>query len=175
MTIYEKSQQEIVNVTSEKLKSVIKPPEWSLYVKTGVGKERPPVNQDWWYLRAASILRRVYLTGPVGVNKLKTKYGAKKNRGHKPGRFYDGSGKIIRTILQQLEEAELIKKVDKGVRKGKIITGKGISLIEKNESRGNKEEKVKGTGRADDATGKPGATAPAATGTDRSDSKTVPE
>lgn len=142
MSIYDKNQQEVVGKTAEKLKSLIKPPEWSIFVKTGAGKERPPVNNDWWYQRAASILRRVYLTGPIGVNKLRTKYGSKKNRGHKPERFYKGSGKIIRSILQQLEEAKLIGKAEKGIHKGRMITKQGISFIEKNEPRGDKAEKA---------------------------------
>lgn len=166
MAIYDKNQQEVVNITAKKLKSVIKSPEWSMFVKTGAGKERPPMELDWWYYRAASVLRRVYLTGPIGVNKLKTKYSSKKNRGHKPERMYDGSGKIIRTILQQLEEAQLIEKIKKGLRKGRKITNKGISLLEKNESRRNKEEEVKGSRRSDDATGNTGTTV---TATARSD------
>ena len=142
MSIYDKNQQEVIGKTAEKLKSLIKPPEWSAFVKTGAGKERPPVDNGWWYQRAASVLRRVYLTGPIGVNKLRTKYGSKKNRGHKPERFYKGSGKIIRVILQQLEEAKLIGKEVKGTHKGRRITKQGISLIEKNEPRRDKEEKA---------------------------------
>ena len=157
--MYNKDQQEVVNNTAEKLKSTINPPEWSLFVKTGVGRERPPSNDDWWFQRAASILRRVHLTGPIGVNKLKTKYGSKKNRGHKPDKFYEGSGKIIRTILQQLEEAKLIQKKEKSLRKGRIITKQGISLLEKNESRRNKAEKVDGNA---------GKNEPTTTGTEQS-------
>ena len=142
MSIYDKNQQEVVNKTAEKLRLVINPPEWHIFVKTGAGKERPPVNNDWWYQRAASVLRRVYLTGPIGVSKLRTKYGSKKNRGHKPEKFYKGSGKIIRVILKQLEEAKLIVKAEKGMHKGRIITKQGISFIEKNESRRDKEEKA---------------------------------
>ena len=51
--------------------------------------------------------------------------------GHKPGRFYNGSRKIIRTILQQLEEQQLIKQEQKGVHKGRLITPKGKSFLDK--------------------------------------------
>ena len=138
MSIYDKDQQEVVNKTASKLKAMLKAPEWSYFVKTGAGKERPPVDNDWWYYRAASVLRKVYLIGPIGVSKLRTKYGSKKNRGHKPERFYKGSGKVIRTVLQQLEEANLIEKSKKGLRKGRIITNKGKSLLEKDELKSKK-------------------------------------
>jgi len=36
----------------------VKPPEWAAYVKTGVFKEKPPTDPDWWYVRAASLLRQ---------------------------------------------------------------------------------------------------------------------
>jgi len=163
MSLYAKNQQEVVNKTAKKLKSVIKSPEWSLFVKTGAGKERPPMEQDWWYYRAASILRRVYLRGPIGVNKLKTKYGSKKNRGHKPERFYKGSGKIIRSILQQLEEVKLVEKMDKGIHKGRKITNIGISLLEKDESGRNKTKKTEGIAGKNDATGRNTGTADTAT------------
>lgn len=51
--------------------------------------------------------------------------------GHKPERVYKASGKITRTILQQLEKAELIKFTEKGIHKGRIITPKGKSLLDK--------------------------------------------
>lgn len=109
----------------------IKPPEWSTFAKTGVHKERPPKRQDWWFVRCAAILRSVRKLGPVGVQKLRTKYGGRKSRGHKPEHFFKGSGNVIRKALQQLEAAELIKKDDKSGRKGRVITPKGVSLIDK--------------------------------------------
>jgi small subunit ribosomal protein S19e len=111
--------------------SEIKPPEWSVFVKTGTHKERPPKREDWWYVRCAAVLKSVRRLGPVGVQKLRTKYGGKKRRGHKPEHFYKGSGNIIRKVLQQLEAAELIKKDEKRARKGRVITPKGVSLIDK--------------------------------------------
>ena len=119
--------------TAEKLKGFeeIKAPEWSLFVKTGPHKERPPMDNDWWFFRAAAILRSVYRLGPIGVNKLRTKYGGKKRRGHQPPTFKKGSGNIIRKCLQQLEKAGLIKNIEKGQHKGRVLTPKGISLLDK--------------------------------------------
>ncbi len=116
---------------SQNLKTVVKAPEWTKFVKTGPAKDRPPVATDWFYMRAASILRTVYVRGPVGVQTLRVKYGSKKNRGHRPEHFYKASGKILRNILQQLEKAELVKFKKDGVHKGRVITAKGKSFVDK--------------------------------------------
>lgn len=131
--IYNVPQNELIEKIALELKKIpsIKPPTWAEFVKTGAHKERPPSRDDWWYVRTAAILRTTHKLGPIGVSKLKLKYGGKKNRGVKPEKFYSGSGKIIRTVLQQLEEAELVKKAEKGVHKGRIIAPKGISLLDK--------------------------------------------
>jgi len=100
-------------------------PEWARFVKTGVNRERPPEQEDWWYIRAASILRKIQIKQPIGVNRLRKIYGGRKNRGHKPEHKYKGSGSIIREILQQLEEAGFVKK-DK---KGRVLTPKGKEFL----------------------------------------------
>jgi len=105
----------------------VKPPEWSLWVKTGVSRERPPDDPDWWYKRAASILRKLYLKGPLGVDDLRLMYGGRKDRGVRPEHFYKGGGAIIRKILQQLEEAGLVEKTPKG----RVLTSKGRSLLDR--------------------------------------------
>ena len=133
VSIYDVDPTELINKAAGKLKEneAIKPPFWASFAKTGTHKERPPVSQDWWYVRAASILRAIYKLGPVGVSKLRTKYGGRKRRGYRTEHFYKGSGSIIRKILQQLEKAGYIKKVEKGLRKGRIVTPQGESLLEK--------------------------------------------
>ena len=122
---------DLIEAIANELKRIrdISPPEWAVFVKTGMHKERPPTRPDWWHVRAAAVLKSVERLGPVGVSKLRTKYGGKKNRGHKPERFYRGSGNIIRKALQQLEKAGLIKKADKGVHKGRIVTPAGKKII----------------------------------------------
>lgn len=129
--MYDKDPSEVIKRAGEGLKKEIKMPEWAMFVKTGPAKERPPSQPDWFYFRAASILRKVYMQGPIGVNKLRTKYGSKKNRGHKPEKFFRAPGKIIRNILQQLESNQYIKKDAKGHHKGRIITSKGKSFLDK--------------------------------------------
>lgn len=131
-TIHNCDPSELIEKASEELKNIdsIKPTEWALFVKTGMHKERPPIKNDWWYMRAASILRAVYRYGPIGVSKLRTKYGGKKNRGMKPERFYKGSGSIIRKIIQQLEKAEFVKTDLKSIHKGRLITAKGKKFLD---------------------------------------------
>ena len=106
---------------------VIEPPPWAVFVKTGVHKERPPQDPDWWYIRAAAIMRKLYIRGPIGVSRLRTLYGGRHRRGHRPPKFAKGSGAIIRKILQQLEAAELVQKADK---RGRVLTPKGRELLE---------------------------------------------
>lgn len=117
-----------VELIAKELKkfSELQPPEWSHYVKTGVHRERRPEQLDWWYRRAASILRRISLNGPIGVSRLRTYYGGRQKRGSAPEHSRKGSGKIIRVILQQLEKAGLVIKVERGGRK---VTPKGTSLL----------------------------------------------
>jgi len=132
-TVYDVSGNELVEKAAEELKKVsqIKPVSWASFVKTGVHKERPPMKDDWWYARAASILKYIYKLGPIGVSKLRNKYGGRKNRGHAPEHTFTGSGNIVRKIIQQLDAAGLTKQVDKGQHKGRIITPKGKSLLDK--------------------------------------------
>lgn len=124
--------EKLIKALSEELKKYenIKPPTWAYYVKTGVCSERPPEQPDFWYLRSAAILRKIYLKGPLGVQRLRVEYGGKRRRGCKPAHFKRAGGKIIRLILQQLEKENLIKKSEK-VRKGRIITPKGQKLVDK--------------------------------------------
>ena len=110
---------------------VFKQPEWSKYVKTGVSRQRPPVEDDFWFRRAASILRQIYVRNVVGVNRLRTRYGGKQNRGMRPEIFRKASGKTIRVLLQQAEAAGLIEKFkESGKRAGRRLTEKGRDFME---------------------------------------------
>ena len=105
----------------------IQSPAWSDFVRTGVHKERKPEDNDWWFVRTASIIRRVYIDGPVGVESLRTFYGGKKDRGVRPEKFRKGSGAIIRNALHQLEDAGYVEKVEGG----RVVTPQGRSFLDK--------------------------------------------
>lgn len=121
-------QQRLVEKAADELKKSMKAPDWAKYVKTGMSRERPPENTDWWYVRSASVLRKVYFDGPVGVSRLRSFYGGLHRRGHKPAHFAKGSGKILRVILQDLEKAGLVKQAEK--RKGRTVTPQGQKLLD---------------------------------------------
>ncbi|HDJ26676.1 MAG TPA: 30S ribosomal protein S19e [Candidatus Bathyarchaeota archaeon] len=111
----------------------VRPPEWAMFVKTGVHAQRPPQDPDWWYVRCASLLRKLYMRGPIGVERLRSMYGGRKDRGHRPEHHVKGSGSIIRKALQQLEEAGLVTKAvnERGVVIGRVLTPKGRSLLDR--------------------------------------------
>jgi small subunit ribosomal protein S19e len=122
----------LVRRVAERLKreySQVRPPQWAFFVKTGVHKERPPSDPDWWYVRAASILRKLYKSGePIGVETFRTIYGGRQRRGSAPPHRRKGSGSIVRKLLQQLEEAGLVEKVP---GKGRVLSPKGRSLLDR--------------------------------------------
>jgi len=129
-TVYEVPADVLINRLAEELKvsfPEVNPPPWALFVKTGCHRERNPDNPDWWYVRAASILRKLYVKGPLGVSRLATIYGGRQRRGRKPPHFRKAGRNHIRKILQQLEEAGLVTKLDK---KGRVLTSKGRSLLD---------------------------------------------
>ncbi len=130
MTVYDIPAEEFNKKLAEALNQIpdFEMPEWANYVKTSVARERPPAEEDWWHKRAASILRQISIKEVVGVGRLKTRYGGRKNRGMKPEKFRKGSGKIIRVILQQAEKAGLVEKF-KGKKSGRRLTAKGNELL----------------------------------------------
>ncbi len=117
-TVYDVPADKLVPLVAAELKGrpELAPPAWAEFAKTGVHKEMPPEDPDWWFTRGAAVLRRVYIDGPVGVERMRTFYGGRKNRGSRPNRFKKGSGSVIRELLQQLETAGFVVK-DKGGRK----------------------------------------------------------
>lgn len=104
-------------------------PDWIDLVKTSTNRQRPTTDEDFWYKRAASILRQLYINGVVGVERLRTRYGGRKNRGAQPSEFRKGGGKIIRVILQQAESAGLVEK-SQGKKPGRKLTEKGKQFME---------------------------------------------
>ncbi len=131
MTVFDVPAEYLIDEVAEILKKdyeQITPLDWVPIVKTGVHKENPPQTEDWWYVRCASILRKLYILNVVGINKLRNIYGGKQRRGPKPNKFKKGSGSIIRNALHQLESAGLVKKIEK---KGRALTPTGRSFLDR--------------------------------------------
>jgi len=105
----------------------VTPPMWASVVKTGAHVQRPPENPDWWYIRCASLLRKIYVHGPVGIERLKAEYGGRKGYGVRPEHAVKAGGAIIRKALQQLEAAGLVETLKP---RGRRVTKEGRKLLE---------------------------------------------
>lgn len=105
----------------------VTPPTWASIVKTGTHVEKQPQNPDWWYVRCASLLRKVYVHGPIGIEKLRAEYGGRKGYGVKPEHVAKSGGSIARKALQQLEAAGLIETFKP---RGRKMTQKGRKLLQ---------------------------------------------
>jgi small subunit ribosomal protein S19e len=105
----------------------ITPPSWASIAKTGPHVQRQPQNSDWWYIRCASLLRKIYIHGPLGLEKLRANYGGRKDFGVKPEHVVKAGGSIIRKALQQLEAAGLI---ETSKPKGRRLTKEGRKRLQ---------------------------------------------
>ena len=118
----------LIALVAEQVKGIgIQEPEWAQFVKTGSHAERPPTDTNWWFTRAASILRKLYVHGPLGLSDLERAYGGSKARHYYPKHHMDAGGSSIRVVLKQLEQAELVSKTPKG----RVLTPKGRALLDK--------------------------------------------
>ena len=131
VTLYDVPADELIDELADRLGDRIERPAWIDFAKTGETPELPPQDDDFWYVRAGSLLRKVAMNGPVGVDRLSTEYG-----GHKRGtNRYNvasahsgkGSKKVIRVILQQLEEEDLVETAQ---GEGRRITDAGRAFLD---------------------------------------------
>jgi len=129
-TVYDVPAGPLIEHLAEYLRSSVeqvKPPQWAPYAKTGAHKERPPEDPDWWYKRAASLLRRLYIAGPLGISRLRKLYGGRKRFPMRKAHSVRAGGSSLRKILQQFERAKLVTHS----KKGRILTDQGKSLLDK--------------------------------------------
>jgi small subunit ribosomal protein S19e len=105
----------------------VQPPAWAAIAKTGSHVEKQPQNQYWWYTRSASILRKVYVHGPIGLEKLRADYGGRKGFTVKPNHASKAGGSNVRKSLQQLEAAGLVEKAS---IKGRVMSPKGRKVLQ---------------------------------------------
>ena len=126
---YDVPAEDLIEKLTEQIKKEkkIQPPDWAAFVKTGVHAERIPQNKDWWYTRCASLIRKVYIHGPIGVSELRSEYGGRKQIGYNLSHHRNAGGAIIRKALQQLQQAGYI--VNK--RKGRLISDEGMKKVDR--------------------------------------------
>jgi small subunit ribosomal protein S19e len=129
VTVYDVPAEKLILKTAQKLKENpnIVPPEWAEYVKTGRHTERAPSQDDWWYTRAAAILRKIYVKGPMGSSRLAAEYGGYADKGSMPNKAVKGSRNIARKCMMQLEAAGYLVSKDK---QGRAISPAGQSLLD---------------------------------------------
>jgi len=129
VSVHDVPSNKLITALAGQMKGVqgVEQPEWSRFVKTGSHAERPPADSDWWYTRAASLMRKLYLHGPVGLGDLERAYGGSKALKYYPKHHRDAGGSSIRRILKQLEQAELVTKTPKG----RVLSSKGRGMIDK--------------------------------------------
>ena len=129
ITPYDVPASKLIEKVAKHLKEnvdEINPPPWASIVKTGTHVQRQPQNPDWWYIRCASLLRKIYVHGPVGVEKLRAEYGGRKDYGVRPEHAAKASGAVIRKALQQLEAKGLIETFK---TRGRRVTREGRKLL----------------------------------------------
>jgi small subunit ribosomal protein S19e len=128
-TVYDVPSKDLIDAVAKKLQSdeSIVIPNANIFSRTGVDRENPPMNKNWWYARCASILRKIYINNVIGIEHLRSEYGGRRDRGSKPYKAKSGSGSIVRRALQQLEKAGYVTKI-KG--KGRVLTPKGKSFLD---------------------------------------------
>lgn len=126
--VYEVDSGRLIDAAAHKLKEKgVAKPAYVAYVKTGPSRERIPQQEDFWYIRCSSLLRQVYLNGPLGISRLRTRYGGK--HGHTVSRRHHqrAGGSIITDALNALEKAGYVKKG----KTGREITPSGKSFLDK--------------------------------------------
>ena len=128
-TVHDVPAEPLIRRAAAELKSRagIATPEWAPFAKTGVHREKPPADPEWWHTRVAAVLRKVYLEGPIGTERMRAEFGGTRDRGVSPNRAKRGSGSVAREALQQLEAEGLVQSV-KG--EGRRITAAGQKLLD---------------------------------------------
>jgi small subunit ribosomal protein S19e len=127
--VYDAPADVLISRLAEILKNEdIPAPSWTPFVKTGAHADKPPQNRDWWHTRCASLLRKIYLHGPIGINELCKVYGGGKPSGYGAAHHRDASGAIIRNAVQGLEKLGYIEKVEK---KGRVVSKQGMQKLDK--------------------------------------------
>ena len=98
-------------------------PNWADLVKTAVFKEMCPTGDDWYYIRAASIARKIYLRPGTGVGALQKWYGGSYRRGTRKSIYRKANSGVIRSVLKGLEAMKVIEESNSG--KGRKMTRVG--------------------------------------------------
>lgn len=126
-------------------------PKYHNISKTCVGKENAPLQSDWLYTRAGSILRKIACNNEdestksldkkdkrrkLTVTALQSKYGCKKDRGTRPGKKVRAYATPIVSIIKDFQKMEWIQ-ADTNL--GFVLTEKGQEFINEMVSKSSQE------------------------------------
>ena len=103
-------------------------PAWTPFVKTGVHADKPPQDRQWWHVRCASLLRKIYVHGPVGIRQLRDEYGGGKPRGYGAAHHRPAGGAIIRTAVHGLEKLGYVERSGNG---GRMVSSAGSRKLDR--------------------------------------------
>merc|ERR1719483_1091570 len=100
-------------------------------------KELAPYDEDWFFVRCASLARHLYIRSPVGVSTVRKIYGIRSNNGSSPSHWARGSGGVARKALQVIlnvfcrkiqiiyQALEGLKLAEKDPNGGRRLTSQG--------------------------------------------------
>jgi small subunit ribosomal protein S19e len=99
-------------------------PEWTENCKTAPWKELAPLDVDWYFVRAASVARKIYINPGLGVGAFaKYIYGGIERRGCRRNTHGRAARGIVRNVLKQLEQLDIV--AQRPDSKGRFITKNG--------------------------------------------------
>lgn len=130
VTPYDVPASKLIEKLAKYLKEnvdAVAPPAWASMAKTGSHVEKEPYDPDWWFTRCASVLRKIYVHGPLGAEKLRADFGGGKRHGSMPAHAAKAGGSPVRKALQQLETAGFVETVKP---KGRKVTKEGRKLLQ---------------------------------------------
>jgi len=138
VTVRDIQAEKFISAYAEVLKNNDKfvVPKWTDLVKTGVHKELAPYDPDWYFIRAAAIVRKIYLRQGTGVGALKKRFGGAYRRGARPEKHQDAAGGLIRHILITLDGLKITEKTAKGGRKISRVGQQALDLVAGQVARG---------------------------------------
>ena len=101
-----------------------------------------PYAENWLFIRAASIARKIYIRGHLGVGALRAIYGTKNTKGTAGPHYRRSDGKVIRYCMSQLQKMGFLDLIidqaenDKGQMtqistRGKQLTKKARAEMDK--------------------------------------------
>lgn len=124
LTVRDVDAHKFIAAYAEHLKKTgqIELPKWVDMVKTATFKQLPPADQDWYFIRAAAVARKVYMRNGLGIGAMRRMFGGRSKTGRSRRHFDVAIGGVIRHVLHDLEKLGIVEKHPDG---GRRVTRKG--------------------------------------------------